>query len=126
MKKFLIAAAAGLLIFGGQPSNASAESLDAQNVEVQDLGSGKWANFRDKYILGRETENERRDRREWERNHRYGPPPPPPPRGGRYGPPPPPPPPPPRYGPPPRGDRYGPPPPPPGRYGPPPPPRARY
>ena len=99
MKKFLIAAFASLLIFGGQAGAeaASADKLDAQNVETQELG--KWAHFRDKYILGRETENERRDREEWERRHRrdyrddyrhdrhrYGPPPrqgygyPPPPR----------------------------------------------
>ena len=76
MKKFLIAAAASLLIFGGQNAveAADAENLKVQGVEVQQVGW--WAHFRDKHILGRETENERRDRQEWERNHRYPPPPP--------------------------------------------------
>ncbi|MBQ6004649.1 MAG: hypothetical protein IJL14_00195 [Selenomonadaceae bacterium] len=132
MRKFLIAAAASFLIFGGQ-NDIQAASLDLsvrQDVEVQEMKL-QWAHFRDKYILGRETANERRDRHEWERRHRYDrdryrdyppPPPPPPPRyrgdGRRYDPPPPPPPPPPRY----RDDRYRdyPPPPPP-----PPPPRRR-
>ena len=99
MKKFLIAAFASLLIFGGQSGAeaSSVEKLDTQATETQELG--KWAHFRDKHILGRETENERRDRKEWERRHRhdyhddyyhghhYGPPPPPPRHG--YGPPPP-------------------------------------
>ena len=111
MKKFLIAAAATLLIFGGQPAEASSvDNLDTPNVETQE--TGKWSHFRDKYILNRETENERNDRREWERrqrereryrdDHRYEPPPPPPRHGDRYGNPPPPP----RH-----GDRYGNPPP---------------
>ncbi len=72
MRKFLIAAATGLLIFGGQVGveAATAETFDAQ-AEMQDMKShGKWAHFRDKYILGRETENEYRDRKEWERRHR--------------------------------------------------------
>ncbi|MCR5833406.1 MAG: hypothetical protein K6G55_01955 [Selenomonadaceae bacterium] len=74
MKKFLVALiAAGTLIFSGQSATeAATENLNgftAQNVETQELG--KWAHFRDKYILGRETENERRDRREWERRHHY-------------------------------------------------------
>ena len=70
MKKFLIAAAASLLIFGGQNAveAADAENLKVQGVEVQQVGW--WAHFRDKHILGRETENERRDRKEWERRHR--------------------------------------------------------
>ena len=68
MKKFLIAAAASLLIFGGQPAEAAdAGNLYVQNVETQELG--KWAHFRDKHIRGRETENERRDRKEWESRH---------------------------------------------------------
>ena len=111
MKKFLIAAAASLFIFGGQV-NAEAstvESLNEPGVETQEVKKhGKWAHFRDKYLLGRETENERRDRENWERRYRDDyrrnppPPPPPPPRygrdGRRYYPPPPPPPPPPRRG----------------------------
>lgn len=121
MKRFLIVAAASLLIFGGQ-AEASTVDLD-KPIETQELGTSKWANFRDKYILGRETENERRDREEWERRHRedrrrhrddyrYVPPNPPPYyRDGR------------RYYPPPRppqhqrdGRRYYPPNPPPTRY----------
>lgn len=112
MKKFLIAAAASFLLFSGHP-DAQAESLDSldtPNVETQEVG--KWAHFRDKYIRGRETENERRDRKEWERRHRndreawerrqrrereewerrhrhdrdyYPPPPPPPHHGHHYG-----------------------------------------
>ena len=119
MKKFLIAAAASLIIFGGQTEAAPVDDLNAK-PEMQDIKThGKWANFRDKYILGRETENERRDRKDWERRHgyrssnrkeRYYPPPPPPPPyyrddGRRYYPPPPPPP------PPSRRDGYYPPPP---------------
>ena len=103
MKRFLIAAAASLLIFGGQVE-ASTADLD-KPIETQEIGSGKWAHFRDKYILGRETENERRDRKEWERRHRedrrrhrddyrYTPPPPPYYRDGR------------RYYPPPRAPQY--------------------
>ena len=71
MKKFLIAAAAaGLIIFGGQNTvdAASVENLDVQGVETQEVSW--WTHFRDKHILGRETENERRDRKEWERRHR--------------------------------------------------------
>ena len=68
MKKFLIAAAASLLIFGGQPAEAAdVENLDMQGVETQEVGW--WAHFRDKHLLGRETENERRDRKEWEQRH---------------------------------------------------------
>ena len=114
MKKFLIAAAATLIIFGGQVEAAPADNLNAE-IETQDIKShGKWAHFRDKYLLDRETENERRDRKDWERRHRYAPPPPPPryrDDGRRYYPPPPPPPP--RY----RDDGR--------RYYPPPPPRYR-
>ena len=95
MKKFLIVAAATLIIFGGQVEAAPADNLNAE-IETQDIKShGKWAHFRDKYLLDRETENERRDRKDWERRHRYAPPPPPPryrDDGRRYYPPPPPPP----------------------------------
>lgn len=137
MKKFLIAAAASFIIFSGQADAAPADDLNVSEIETQDVKShGKWAHFRDKYILDRETENERRDRKEWERNHRYGPtpphnrdryrdyPPPPPPhyRGGHRDYPPPPPPPP--------GRGYYPPPPPPhyrdGHRDYPPPPPTRY
>ena len=126
MKRFLIAVAASLLIFSGQSEASSVDSFDKQ-LETQDIGTGKWAHFRDKYLLGRETENERRDRKEWERrqrerdrerernrhrdDHRYVPPPPPPPRyrdGRRYYPPPAP-----YYK---DGKRYYPPNPPPTRY----------
>ena len=122
MKKFLIAAAASFIIFSGQADASPVDDLNVSEVETQDVKShGKWAHFRDKYIIGRETENERRDRKEWERNHRYGPPPPRD-RYRDY----PPPPPPPRY-----RDGYRdyppPPPPPPGRgYYPPPPPPPHY
>ncbi|MBE8952840.1 MAG: hypothetical protein SR1Q7_06820 [Quinella sp. 1Q7] len=107
MKKFLIAAAASLLLFGGQDTAcaAPAVNLDTQPAQMQDMG--KWARIRDD-ILGRDKHRYDRDRYYDD----YGPPPPPPRRG--YGPPPPPP----RRG-------YGPPPPPPGRYGPPPPPPRR-
>ncbi|MBR7024766.1 MAG: hypothetical protein IKI08_01995 [Selenomonadaceae bacterium] len=116
MKKFLIAAAATLIIFGGQVEAAPADDLNAE-IETQDMGTSKWANFRDKYILGRETENERRDRKDWERRHRNYPPPPHYRDGHRYYPPPSPPPPPPHYR---DGRPHYPPPPPPG-----PPPRYR-
>lgn len=109
MKRLLIATAASLLIFGGQ---AEASTVLDKPIELQDMGNGKWAHFRDKHILGRETENERRNRNEWERrhrdDHRYNPPPPPPRYrdGHRYYPPQPP-----RYGSPNR-NRYVPPQPP--------------
>lgn len=67
MKKFLIATAASLLIFCGQVEASTVDNLNTQ-LETQDMK--KWAHFRDKYLLGRETENERRDRKEWERRHR--------------------------------------------------------
>ena len=131
MKKFLIAVAASLILFGGQVQAAPADDLNV-DIETQDVKShGKWAHFRDKYLLGRETENERRDRKEWERKHRYAPhryrdddryrPPTPPPyyRDGRRYYPPNPPPPPPYYR---DGRRYYPPNPPPT---PPPPTRRR-
>ena len=128
MKKFLITAATTLFIFGGQVEAAPVDDLNV-NIETQDIKShGKWAHFRDKYILGRETENERRDRKDWERRHRddykYNPPkrryddryypPSPPPYyrdGKRYYPPKPPTPPPyhrdnGRYSPPPPPTRY--------------------
>ena len=74
MKKFLIAVAASLILFGGQTQAAPADDLNV-DIETQDIKShGKWAHFRDKYLLNRETENERRDRKEWERKHRYEPP----------------------------------------------------
>ena len=99
MKKFLFALAASLIIFGGQTQAAPVDDLNAQ-LETQDVK--RWAEFRDKYILGRETDRERRKRKEWERQHRYDPPryrderdyyypPPPPPHyrdGRRYYPPP--------------------------------------
>ena len=118
MKKFLIAVAAGVFIFCGQVEAAPADDLNAQGIETQE--TGKWAHFRDKYILNRETENERRDRKDWERRHRddyrYDPPPPRYREGHRYYPPPPNPPPYERD-----GRRYYPPNPPP----PPPPPNRR-
>ncbi|MBR6886970.1 MAG: hypothetical protein IKN16_00790 [Selenomonadaceae bacterium] len=125
MKKLLIAVAAGLIIFGGQAKAAPVDDLNAQ-IETQEVG--KWAHFRDKYILDRETENERRDRKEWERRHRYDPPPHHYRDGHRRDYYPPPSPPPPRY----RDGHRGYPPPPPPRHGdghrgypPPPPPRYR-
>ena len=112
MKGIIIAL---LILIGGQ---VDAATLD-KPLQTQEM-SGKWAHFRDKHLLGRETENERRDRKEWERRHRedrrrhhddyrYTPPPPPPYyRDGR------------RYYPPPQshrdGRRYYPPNPPPTRY----------
>ncbi len=68
MRKFLIAAAASFLLLGGQAQAATVESLD-EPIEFQEQDS-KWAHFRDKHILGRETENERRDREDWERRYR--------------------------------------------------------
>lgn len=110
MKKFLIAAAASFLIFSGQPDVEASNLPDIGTQDVQVEEMGKWAHFRDKYILGRETENERRDRKEWERRHGrhysrdrhdryrdYYPPPPPPRHRDRYRDYPPPPPPPPRH-----------------------------
>lgn len=127
MKRFLIAAMASLLICGVQVEASTVDNLDKPKVQTQEIG--KWAHFRDKHILGRETENERRDRKEWERRHRvdyrrqrdnhrhrdeyryYPPAPPPTYRDGR------------RYYPPPsppphqrNGSRYYPPNPPPARY----------
>lgn len=96
MKRFLIAAMASFLIFGVQVEASTVDNLDKPKVQTQEIG--KWAHFRDKHILGRETENERRDRKEWERRHRdeyrYYPPAPPPTYrdGRRYYPPPSPPP----------------------------------
>ena len=69
MREFLIAAAASLLLFGGQAQASPVEDLGEPNVEIQEQES-KWAHFRDKHILGRETENERRDREDWERRYR--------------------------------------------------------
>ena len=113
MKRLLIAATAGLLIFGGQTAAEASDidTLDLQGVQIEE--NGGWADFRDKVILNRETDKERRKREEWERHHRQ-PPPSPPPRGG-YGAPPPPPPPRPGYGAPPPRPGYGAPPPPPYR-----------
>ncbi len=134
MKRVLIVAAASLLIFGGQAEASTVENFDRQ-IETQEMG--KWAHSRDKYLLGRETENERRYRKEWERRqrerererarqrerererdryrdaHRYFPPSAPPNsrNGRRYNPPPPPKPP--YYK---DGKRYYPPNPPPTRY----------
>ena len=71
MKRTLIALAAGLLIFGGQ-TGAEASTVDNLNtpaLEIQETGTSKWAHFRDKYLLGRETANHRRDRHEWQREH---------------------------------------------------------
>ena len=139
MKRFLIAAAASLIIFSGQSEASAIDSFD-KPIETQDIGNGKWAHFRDKHILGRETENERRDRKEWERHqrerdkewerrqrerdrerdrnryrddYRYVPPSPPRYRDGRRYYPPPAPPPAPYYK---NGKRYYPPNPPPTRY----------
>ncbi len=71
MRKFLVAAAASLLLFGGQAQASPVEDLGKLDVEIQDVKShGKWAHFRDKHLLERETENERRDREDWERRHR--------------------------------------------------------
>ena len=66
MRKFLIVVAASLLLLGGQAQASTVESLDEQ-IEIQE--QSKWAHFRDKHLLGRETENERRDRKDWERRH---------------------------------------------------------
>lgn len=97
MKKFLIAtAAAGLILLGGQTATteaATVESLDTATVETQEMG--RWAHFRDKYILDR---RERHRHRHYDDYDDYGPPPPPPPppryhHYDDYGPPPPPPPP---------------------------------
>ena len=76
MKKFLIAVAAGLVILGSQVDVEASEVKDLNKpaIEMQEVGS--WTHFRDKHLLGRETENERRDREErerrhWERRHNY-------------------------------------------------------
>lgn len=73
MKKFLAAAALSLLIFGGQAQTeaSTVDNLNAPTIEIQETGTSSWAHFRDKYLLGRETANERRDRHEWERRHGY-------------------------------------------------------
>ena len=71
MKKFLAAAALSLLIFSGQTEAATIDNLNAPTIEIQETGTSSWAHFRDKYLLGRETANERRDRHEWERRHGY-------------------------------------------------------
>ena len=109
MKKFLIAAATGFLLFGGQVDVQAApvDDLNAQIAETQEMS--KWVHFRDKYLLGRDRDRDRRRRhRRYYDDDDYYPPPPPPPPGRGYGPPPPPPP----------GPGWGAPPPPP-----PPPPR---
>ena len=72
MKKFLVAAAASFLIFGGQAdieaATPDAVNLDLQNIETQE--TGHWADFRDEVILGRESDRERRERKKWERHER--------------------------------------------------------
>ena len=70
MKKFLIALAAGVLLFCGQTQAAPVDDLNAQ-IEVQEMSA--WPEIRDT-LLGRETDRERRERKEWERRHRYAPP----------------------------------------------------
>ena len=70
MKKFLIALAAGVLLLGGQTQAAPVDDLNAQ-IEMQETSA--WPEIRDK-LLGRETDRERRERKEWERHHRYAPP----------------------------------------------------
>ena len=90
MKKFLVVAAASLLIFGSQAGveASTIDNLDLQGVETQD--TGHWAEFRDEVILGRESDRERRERKKWERRererweqrHRHERPLPPPPNYG--------------------------------------------
>lgn len=119
MKKFLMALAAGLLIFGGQANlEAATVDINTPNAETQDMG--KWSHFRDKYVLNRDRDREHRrdwdnhrrdrDRHDYDRHDYDRRRPAPPPRYGNGGTPPPPPPPVPGYGaPPPPG--YGAPPP---------------
>lgn len=104
MKKFLVALAASLLIVGGQAGAeaSSIESLDTQVADTQDMS--KWTHFRDKYILGRDSDRRHHRHRDWyddDDYYRRRPP-----RRG-YGQPPPPPPPPPGYGAPPLPPGYG-------------------
>lgn len=67
MKKFFVAAAASLLIFGSQAEAAPIDDLNASNIQTQEVGH--WADFRDE-VLGRETDRERRERKKWERRER--------------------------------------------------------
>lgn len=88
MKKFLTAAIASILIFGGQVDvEAAAVDLSEPTVRTQEMSA--WPRIRDS-LLGRHYHDRDRHHRDWERHHHYGdhhryrPPhhgaPPPPPR----------------------------------------------
>ena len=90
MKKFLTAAVASILIFGGQVDvEAATVDLSEPPVQIQEMSA--WPRIRDS-LLGRRHHHDRdRHHRDWERHHhyndrhRYRPPhrhgaPPPPPR----------------------------------------------
>lgn len=88
MKKFLTAAIASILIFGGQVDvEAAAVDLSEPPVQIQEMSA--WPRIRDS-LLGRHHHDRDRHHRDWERHHHYGdhhryrPPhhgaPPPPPR----------------------------------------------
>ena len=68
VKKFFVAAAASLLIFGSQAEAAPIDDLNVPAVELQEVGH--WADFRDEVILGRESDRERRERKKWEQRER--------------------------------------------------------
>ena len=67
MKKFLTAAVASILIFGGQVA-VEAASVDLSKPTIQAQEMSAWTKFRDS-LLGRDNHN--RDRRDWERHHHY-------------------------------------------------------
>ena len=69
MKKFLTAAVAGILIFGGQVA-ASAAAVDLSEPTVQTQEVSAWPRIRDS-LLGRPHHDRDRHHRDWERHHHY-------------------------------------------------------
>ena len=87
MKKFLIAAAASLLLLGGCNSTEAADyDLNEPTVQTQEVS--KWPQIRDS-LLGRDRRHHdhHHDRHDYHDRHHHRQPPPPPPH--RFPPPPP-------------------------------------
>ena len=69
MKKFLTAAVAGILIFGGQVDvEAATVDLSEPTVQMQEVSA--WPRIRDN-LLGRHHHDRDRHHRDWERHHHY-------------------------------------------------------
>lgn len=91
-KSLIVAAAASLLLFGGQTNleAATVDNLDTSKAQMQETNQP--LPFHDRYIIGHESGRDRHRHREWERRHHddyrrhhrdryyngYGAPPPPP------------------------------------------------